>query len=201
MTIAPPGYYPAQGDPAGSVRYWDGEQWSAEPMPPPPGYDPSRSATADRYATVWVRIGASLLDGLINGLILLPFLIPWFIEVFEDVDAGGDGSSVDIPNWIYGATLVTAAVMIVSTVIWGATVGKLIVGLRITKEDATTTPPGLARASLRTTPLLAGLVPVVGPVIGFGIAIWSLISVNTDPERRSAYDRIAGTRVVYKRFV
>jgi MFS family permease len=51
------------------------------------------------------------------------------------------------------------------------------------------------------TPLLAGLVPIVGPLIGFGIAIWSLISVNTDPERRSAYDRIAGTRVVYKRFL
>ncbi len=51
---AAPGWYHAEGDPAGTQRYWDGAQWSAEPVPPPPtqpnpmapGYPSTNGATA-----------------------------------------------------------------------------------------------------------------------------------------------------------
>jgi len=201
VTIAPPGYYPAQGDPPGTVRYWDGTQWSVDPMPPPPGYDPTRSTTGDRYARAWIRIAANLLDAVINGVISLPFLIPVFIDLARDIDAGGDGSSVGTPAIVYLGAVSITAVMIATTAIWGATPGKLIVGLRITRDDSATTPPGLEKAALRSAPSMVGLIPLLGPFISFVLVIASLIMVNTDPERRSAYDRIAGTRVVYKRFL
>jgi len=201
LTIAPPGYYPAQGDPAGTVRYWDGEQWSAEPMPPPPGYDPHQSATGERYAKVWIRFGANLLDGLISFVISLPFLIPVFVDIARDIDAGGDGSNIETPAILYLAAAAVFVVSVVAMVLWGATLGKLIVGLRITDQDAATTPIRLNKALIRSTPQLLGLVPFVGPVISFGFLIASVVMVNTDPERRSAWDRLAGTRVVYKRFL
>ncbi|MBK6662725.1 MAG: DUF805 domain-containing protein [Thermoflexaceae bacterium] len=47
---APPGWYHAEGDPKGTVRYWDGTTWSEGPVaaaaPPPPD-----SAVADEAAS------------------------------------------------------------------------------------------------------------------------------------------------------
>ena len=199
MEVAPPGYYPAHGDPAGTVRYWDGTEWSAEPMAPPPGYDPHRRPGDERFATVWVRIGASLLDGMVGIILTIPFILSYFVDVFDEIEAGGDGTGVNPPSSLYLAGLVVAAVMIASVAIFGATPGKLMVGLRITTEDGTTTPPGLRKAMIRYVPQILGGVPLIGPLIALGFVISSLIGVNTDPERRSAYDRIAGTRVVHKR--
>ena len=81
---SPSGYYEAQGDPPGTVRYWDGERWTTEPMVPPP------------------------------------------------------------------------------------------------------------------LPAFFGFVPYIGGLIGVGFLVMTLVWVNTDPQRRSAYDRLAGTRVVRK---
>ena len=199
MEVAPPGYYPAQGDPQGTVRFWNGTEWSAEAMPPPPGYDPNRRPGDERFATVWVRIGASLLDSLVSLAIAIPFMISYLIDVFDDIDAGGDGTGVGTPPSLYISGLVISAVMIGFVGLVGATPGKLLLGLRITTEDGATTPPGFAKAGLRQVPQILGAVPLLGPLLSLGIAIASLVWVNTDPERRSAYDRIAGTRVVYKR--
>ena len=199
MSSTPPGYYPAQGDPPGTGRYWDGVQWSTDPMPPPPGYDPSRRPGDERFGGVWIRIGALLIDGLIAMLISLVFLVPYLIDIFEDVDAGGDGSSVELPGYVYVFSIGLSIASVLCVAFLGGTPGKLAVGLRITLADATSTPPGLAPAVLRSLPGLAGLIPLIGPLVGIGFGVASVIMVNTDPERRSAYDRIAGTRVVHKR--
>jgi uncharacterized RDD family membrane protein YckC len=199
MDSAPPGYYPAQGDPPGTVRYWDGTEWSAEPMPPPPGWDPDRRPGDERFATVWVRIGATLIDGLISVLISLVFLIDYLIDVIEDIDAGGDGTAVDLPGATYLLGIALSVVWMLCVAFLGGTPGKLMVGLRVTLADGRTTPPGLTPAAVRSLPGFAGIVPLIGPLIGVGFAISSVIMVNTDPECRSAYDRLAGTRVVRKR--
>lgn len=193
---APPGYYPAQGDPPGTVRYWDGIQWSAEPMPPPPGYDPNRRPGDDRFATVWVRIGAAMVDGLVALLVLLPALVGYVGDLVDDIDAGGDGTTVPVPSdlYLYGIAYSVATVLMVAFL--GGTPGKLLLGLRITTADGYTTPPGLGPAVVRWLPALLGIIPVIGVLIAAGLPIANVIMVNTDPERRSAYDRIAGTRVV-----
>jgi uncharacterized RDD family membrane protein YckC len=199
MEVAPPGYYPAAGDPAGTVRYWDGVEWSAAPMAPPPGYDPSRRPGDERFAAVWVRIGAIMIDALIAVLLSVVLLVQYLIDVFEDIDAGGDASTVAVPGHLYLLGVGLGVTWMLCTAYLGGTPGKLVTGLRVTRADGRTTPPGLAAAALRSLPGLFGIIPALGPLIGFGFAIASLVMVNTDPERRSAYDRIAGTRVVYKR--
>ena len=81
----------------------------------------------------------------------------------------------------------------------GGTPGKLMLGLRITHEDGATTPPGLGKALLRSIPGFLAALPVIGQVIAILVPIAALVMVINDrPERRSVYDRIAGTRVVRK---
>lgn len=200
---APPGYYAAQGDPPGTIRYWDGRQWSPEPMPAPPGWHPDHRPGDERFATVWIRVGATLIDGLIGLVVSLVYVIPYLVDVFEDIDAGGDGTGVEVelPAYGYLLGLALSAVWLLCVAYLGGTPGKLMVGLRVTLADGATTPPGLGPAVLRALPGLAGIIPLLGPFIGLGFAVASVFMVNNDPERRSAYDRIAGTRVVRKRFL
>ncbi len=47
MAEARPGWYHGKGDPEGTVRYWDGEQWVGDPVmapeaPPPPAFESAR---------------------------------------------------------------------------------------------------------------------------------------------------------------
>lgn len=199
--VAGPGYYAAQGDPAGSVRYWDGSQWSSEPMPPPPGWEDG--APDSRFAGFWIRVGASLLDGLITLILVAPFLFPTIKDTFDQLDAGVEADQIDtsVPPAVYLVGIATTGVFILMVAFLGGTPGKLILKLRITSEDGSTTPPGLGRAGRRALPQIIGSVPLIGPLVGLAAAILSVVWVNTDHERRSAYDRIAGTRVVHARSI
>lgn len=195
--MAPPGFYEARGDEPGTVRYWDGSDWTSEPMPPPPGWGTNQPDA--RFATVWVRIGATMLDGLVSVVVIFPFMWSTFIDAFDQIDAGAEADEIDVTLsasvYVAGITLIVVFMLMVAFL--GATPGKLMLKLRITTEDGTTTPPGLPKAMLRSIPQVLGWIPVIGSLIGFTVGVLSLVWVKTDPERRSVYDRIAGTRVVY----
>jgi uncharacterized RDD family membrane protein YckC len=200
VSETPPGFYPGEGDPAGTVRYWDGTRWTSEPMPPPPGYIGPGKVSDSRYALVWVRIGATLLDGVISMILLLPVLIPWFSDILEQVDAGvpADEVTTEVPaSLVVGGFIIMVAWALLAGLA-GGTPGKLMLGLRITREDGTTTPPGVGRGFLRMVPGLIGSIPLIGVVLSMVVVVLSVVWVNTDPERRSPYDRVAGTRVVYR---
>lgn len=194
----PPGYYPAQGDPPGTVRYWDGDNWITEPLPPPPGFNLAGIGSNDRYVNVWVRIGASLIDGLVTLIVLIPFMIGYFRDLFDDIDAGGDGSTVEVSSGLIFIGLGVTVIFFLMDAYLGGSPGKLALGLRITRSDGVTTPPGPGPAALRALPNVATAIPVIGALISIGMTIGSIIAVATDPERRSLYDRIANTRVVHK---
>ncbi len=199
-----PGHYHAEGDPADTVRYWDGNQWVGEPMPappsaesappPPPAGAPASAAAAtvdkSRFGTIGIRIGAGLLDAVIFWIISIPF---W--------SSSSDGNSFNV-SASAGQLAVSAIVGYAITVAFihflGGTPGKLIVGLRITEETGTTTPPGLDRAAKRSLPGLLSIIPVLGGLAQLGIIIANLVMVSTDDECRSVFDRIGGTRVVRK---
>jgi uncharacterized RDD family membrane protein YckC len=188
--IAPAGYYHAEGDPEGTVRYWDGANWSGEPEPTRDHPDlrgltldttsvsPALSDDNSRYGGLGIRIGASAIDFTIGSIIVLPFQ--------ASVLLAGLGLSL---YWV---------VMVVMIAKFGGSPGKLAVGLRVTKIDGITTPPGDRESFMRTLPGLLGLIPVVGGLISLGIGLASIRYISTDPERRSIYDRMGGTRVVYK---
>jgi uncharacterized RDD family membrane protein YckC len=214
--IAPSGYYHAEGDPEGTVRYWDGANWSGEPKPlddqpdlrgstldptsatkfcpecgrnmtvnaevcpacgaPQPGTTPS--ADNSRYGGLGIRVGAAAIDTAIGVVIIAPF-----------------SASVLLSGLALSLYWVVVVVMVAKL---GGSPGKLAVGLRVTKIDGVTSPPGDRESVIRTLPGLLGLIPIVGGLISLGIGLISIRYVATDPQRRSIYDRIGGTRVVYK---
>ena len=178
----PPGHYPAEGDPPNTVRYWDGEQWVGDPIPAPPSATsppPPGAATApdEPFATLGVRLGAALLDGIIV-----------FAVFFVIVAAIGAGLLIGVLIYVVYLWLVVQ---------FGATPGKLLLGLRITEEDGTT-PVGWRGAFMRSIPDLLGNIPLIGWLIMLGAGIGSIFLINDDDENRSVYDRVGNTRVVRK---
>ena len=183
--IAPSGYYHAEGDPEGTVRYWDGSNGSDEPGPlrDHPALDttsvnPAVSADNSRYGGLGIRVGAAAIDTAIGVVIIAPFSASLLLS----------GLALSL-YWV---------VVVVMVARLGGSPGKLAVGLRVTKIDGVTSPPGDRESFMRTLPGLLGLIPIVGGLISLGIGLISVRYVATDPQRRSIYDRIGGTRVVYK---
>lgn len=197
----PPGWYHASGDPAGTVRYWDGTTWTATPVAPPEGWvdlyanDPSTSGVL--FAPLGVRIWASVIDVGITTVLLIPFIGSFFSDVLADVEAGGDGSSVAIPVDLLWAALGINIAMLLMVAFMAGTPGKLIMKLRITREDGTTTPPGLWRAFLRTLPTAVQAIPGVGSVLLIAVIVASAVMISNDTaQRQSLFDRVGQTRVV-----
>jgi uncharacterized RDD family membrane protein YckC len=196
-----PGLYHAEGDPAGTVRQWDGTQWVGGPVPAPPGSSDAMTTgfSPDRFGTVGIRVGAALLDVLISFAIAIAIAIP--LVAADIIDGTGDaasgGTSVNAGTLL--ASLVFVALQVVLIRQYGGTPGKLIVGLRITEADGTTTPPSWRHAAMRVIPFaIITSIPLIGVLASLTILVLCLVWVSNDPERRSPYDRIGETRVVYK---
>lgn len=189
------GYYHAEGDPPDTVRYWDGTGWTGQPMPPPPGTMPTGAAyDTTRFASLGIRIGAILIDGIAFIIIALAFSLPFA----EDVSTDDSSFAVETTGAaVYVGPLVFLVLTVVLMATTGGSIGKLMVGLRITTADGTT-PPGFGPAVLRSLPWVATLIPFLGIPIWFGLVIAGMVMISNDSERRSPFDRIASTRVVHK---
>lgn len=126
-------------------------------------------------AGFWIRLGASLLDGLIVGLPL--YLLSLLIS-------GGDGREffTDVISFLYSLLL---------PVFWnGYTIGKRICGIQIRKLDGSA--PRLGTMLLRN--LVGGLIYA----LSLGIAaIVSAFMVGLREDKRAIHDFIAGTEVLY----
>lgn len=78
--------------------------------------------------------------------------------------------------------------------IWGRTLGKAMLGLRVVRVDDPQRAPGLLRAFMRTA-LSFGLL-VLPPVVGLPALVAFAVSVAIDRSGRGLHDRMAGTVVV-----
>lgn len=127
-------------------------------------------------AGFWIRLGATLLDGIIVGIPL--GIISWIIM------GGGDGKE-------YFTNIISFLYSLLLPVIWnGHTIGKRICGIRISKTDGTS--PGLGTMIMRN--VVASI--VYGLTLGIGVIV-SGIMVAVREDKRSLHDFIAGTEVVY----
>jgi uncharacterized RDD family membrane protein YckC len=182
----PAGWYHAEGDPPGSVRYWDGSRWLGLPQS-----GPGRVPAASDLASPWQRIAARLIDSLILAVVQVLWISVFVVAVFSGAPIGGDTSqdAVIMLPW-FGA----AVYELVTVALWGGTLGKLMVGLRVTRADGRR-PIGWARSIRRAALHFAVLIPLVGPFIFFGSALVSLVLLFTDSERRTIWDRVGDTRV------
>ncbi len=193
-----PGIYHAEGDPPGTVRQWDGTQWVGEPVPAPPSSVPpppiGATGAPGNFADTGIRIAAILIDGIIFVALLFAAAIPFV----EDTDPDANSFEIEVTGInAYIGPLVMMALIIVMVATLGGTPGKLMLGLRVVTADGIS-PPGFGPATMRALTWLPTFIPVVGVVVWLAVVITSLVFISNDPERRSVFDRVAGTRVIRK---
>ena len=184
MSQTEPGWYHADGDPPGTMRYWDGAQWVGEPTTQQPTY---AGGDGRNYGTAGVRLGARIIDGIIVA-------IPIFIGLFAVVDDATDQG--EIFTWILLSVIWGAVYEIGFIGSRGATPGKSILGLKVIDLESGDSPPSWQQAAFRWAPAVLGLIPVLSNFIGLVLAIASGVMISNDDQNRSVYDRIAKTGVV-----
>jgi len=98
-------------------------------------------------------------------------------------------------DWLLlGASLVYAY-FVVLDVGFGATLGKLALGLRVIGPSGAR--PTLRQALIREAFTLLGAIPFVGPLLALGAWIWIAVSIRASALRQGKHDMLAGgTRVV-----
>ncbi len=136
-----------------------------------------------RYAGVGVRFVATLVDWLIIGLVTAPFA-DFHTSNSPDfsvrIHYGGPGAAV---SW-----LLAIAYFIVLEGTVGATVGKLLVGIRVRAEDGT--PISFGPAAVRNVLRVIDIIPYFLPYLLGAILVWS------SPRKQRLGDRAAHTVVV-----
>lgn len=194
-----PGWYAADGDPPGTQRYWDGNQWIGEPQASaatPLAYEQSGGHA---LADPWERIGAAILDWMIlfiPGAVVIAAVLGFFAAAENSIDDdSGFGFASELTS--FGGSLVLGLLSFLWWALWvhfkGGTPGKLIVGLRVAKADGTTASG--APAFLRAANRLVGIVPFVG-LLMWVVDLASVVMLFADDRHRTVMDLVAGTVVV-----
>jgi uncharacterized RDD family membrane protein YckC len=130
--------------------------------------EPGAMAAPTYYAGFWKRFAAILIDGIILGI------VGGIVSAIFGVPSGGPVGTLF--GWLYFATMESSS--------YQATLGKLILGIRVTDLQGQRT--SFARATLR---YFAKIISALILMIGFLMAAWT--------ERKQAlHDMIAGTLVV-----
>lgn len=176
----PPGGQPPEGG-GGQPPSGAGGQ------PPPAGGPTPGGQVPTATATLWVRIGARLLDVLIIGIPLSIVLALFGFGAF-----GGFG----IEGWISG---VVYSLLWFGYFVWlessqGATLGKKLLNLRVVQADGTHPTP--EQAAKRNIWMLLGLIPLVGGLLSLAAVIIIIVTISSNPDNRGYHDTFAGTAVM-----
>ncbi len=180
----PAGWYRVSGDPDGTQRHWDGEEFSGGPKRPAGARKTARFNKPNavhkwQLANPVARIIAAVIDygaplvivaGIANGMAVE---VPGTLEEAQTADPRLMGA-------LLGLYLINQ-VMLVG--LFGVSLGRTLLGLRVVDAQTRDRPPGLVRALLRLVLIVPGLV----------ITIFFFILGR----RQGFHDLAAGTAVVY----
>ncbi len=168
----------------------------------------------------WRRVAASLIDGVVLFVINVVVGFRWFANIldaygdyFEEVsDASAAGrpapSSMDLQGDIAGDMLVLTLLGIVvgffyyvGFLMWKqATIGKLLVGVRVRQRDVPGPMPlgvVLKRWLAQSGVGALSVVPILGCLAGLYVLLDSLWPL-WDDKKQALHDKFAGTNVVLR---
>lgn len=134
----------------------------------------------------YVGVGLRLVALIIDTIIMV--LISYVIALFTGGTTGGGFSLEGAPaalSWV-----INFAYYIGLEVTQGGTVGKLLLGLRVTKADGS--PIDWGASLIRNVLRVVDAIPFIIPYLLGAILIWN------SPTRQRLGDRVAGTVVVRK---
>lgn len=159
-------------------------------------------AKAREPASLWLRLPAALIDGLLKTLCFLPTSIPVTRVLLQQAMTGQQHTFAEVAattrevlNTSLDKSLPLLAglllVQVTLLALRGQSVGKLLIGLRIVRLDGSA--PGFVHAFVLRScaPFLLEQVPL------FGLVFWVVDSCFAfRPDHRCLHDLIAGTVVV-----
>lgn len=206
---AQPGWYAAQGDPPGTLRYWNGSQWVGEPVPgttvgqsgetvlEAPAVEWSTAGLA-QASTDYANWGQRVAAFLIDAAVLIPFIVGAVAAFVAAEEADANSVEADSPLWIVGAVLffLFFVVAFVNSVIvhgmTGQTVGKRVMKTMLV-EETSGKPAGVGRVFGR------GLIAVIAGNLTANIftivdRLWPL----WDDKNQRIADKVTSTVVINK---
>jgi uncharacterized RDD family membrane protein YckC len=188
----PPGWYYAQGDPAGTQRYWDGSQWVGGPQAAQGGtglggYGQPQFAGTATTASYGSRVVAYLIDAVVAIVIAIVFVVLALV-------LGSANDSLGAIVFLVGVYLVPFLYFLWNNVIrqgsTGQTIGKSQQNIKLV-ADATGEPPGAGMAFVRylVVSLLSG---VTCGIFGLLDVLWPL----WDEQQKRLVDKMFNLNVV-----
>ena len=97
-------------------------------------------------------------------------------------------------DWLLLSAVIVLAYFSVLDVLAGATLGKMVLGLRVIGSDGGR--PSMRRALTREAFTVLGAIPFVGPFLAVAAWAWIIVTIRSNPLRQGQHDLLAGTRVV-----
>jgi uncharacterized RDD family membrane protein YckC len=98
-------------------------------------------------------------------------------------------------DWLALSAAVVIVYFVLLDVCFGATLGKLVFGLRVLGPDGGR--PTVRESLTREAFTVVGAVPFIGPFLALGAWIWIILTVRSSALRQGKHDIFAGgTRVV-----
>lgn len=96
-------------------------------------------------------------------------------------------------DWLIGGSLFVLLYFVVSDAVFGATVGKRVLGLQVRAVDGAKVP--WPAAFKRELFMLVGSIPAAGPLLALGVWIWFGVRITRSAERVGPHDAWAQSRV------
>ena len=129
------------------------------------------------YASRWLRFFAWIIDGVVIAVVIF---ILWLAGLVGADSVEGFGASDGLVN-----ALVTLVYYVAMTAAFGATLGKMALGMRV--ADADGNRPGFGAVVMRE---------VVGKIVSALVILIGFFWILVDDRRQGWHDKIGGTFVV-----
>jgi uncharacterized RDD family membrane protein YckC len=159
---------------------------------------PAAALSGFRYGGFWIRFGARIVDGIVLGVPLMVLFFLLMPNVFRPQ------SEISNPFLMAFATfnltylvvslLVSCAYEVMMLKYRGATLGKMVCGLKIVRPDGSDLNWGICFGRYFMWNVVSSRVPILNLVL----LLVSAIMAGTDSEKRALHDRVCNTRVIYK---